>query len=309
MSCFDLRSNLIERRNVEVTPDLAKHYLKFNTYHAQRAIRPKHVDELAEKMSDGRFRFGEISFGLIDGQDVMMNGQHQCEAIIKSGETIPCVVEKYRCRCKLDLSDLFCQFEHLARSQSDINKARAGALSLKWPLNVVRLVITAASIEYSMSSSDNANKRKSFIPGSVGSLLTTKNPLTKERRAALLDLYLKEGEFVNRILTGATMSHGSRHLERGPIAYVMFLTWRKNQSESLTFWSRVRDGEYLTMNMPEMKLREFLMSVNSHATPYSYRIVKPHEYICRCISAWNAFRSGKKTSLAYSPTKDIPAVK
>jgi len=309
MSHFDLRANLIERRNVEVNEDMARHYLKFNTYHAQREVRPKHVEDLVEKMKDGRFRFGDIAFGKYENQDIMINGQHQCEAIVKSGVTVPCVVEKYRCGSKLDLADLFCQFEYLARSQNDFSKARAEALSLTWPIHVVRVVISAAAIEHTLIYSNKPEKRKDFAPEGPWGVRPSRAALTKEEKVALLEAYLKEGEFINQIMTGSEVKKISRHLERAPVVYVMFLTWRKSQKDALTFWTNVRDGEILTRDMPEMRLREFLMSVNSHATAYSFRVVKPHEYICRCILAWNAFREGKKTNLGYSPNKNIPAVK
>ena len=314
MSHFNLRENLIERRNVEVDPERAKHYLKFNTYEVQRTLRPGHVDELAEKMKDGRFRFGEIAFGVLNGADIMMNGQHQCNAIIQSGETVPCVFEKYRCSSKMDLADMFRQFENFGRSLDDFIKAKAGALNLKWPNRIANVVVAAAAVEYAMKNSRKAHKLKGHIRPATQTSMWAKNPLTKERRANLLEQYLKEGNFVYRVLTHIDDkilpgSPSVRHLVRAPVVYVMFLTVRKNEKEALTFWTNVRDGEVLTRDMPEMKLREFLKSVNSHVTTYSQRTVTNHEYICRCIIAWNSFRSKTPTRLAYNATKDIPSVR
>ena len=93
---LDLRKRLIDRQMIELDPDLAKHYLKFNVYETQRQLRPGHVDELAGKMRQGLFRFGEVAFGrvVLNGKrkkvDLMLNGQHVCEGVIQSGETVPC---------------------------------------------------------------------------------------------------------------------------------------------------------------------------------------------------------------------------
>lgn len=310
MSHFDLRANLIERRNVEVSPDWAAHYLTFNTYEHQRAVRPLHVDELAEKMKDGRFRFGEIAFGILGGKSFLVNGQHQCNAIIASNETVPCVLEKYRCSSVIDLADLFRQFEHMPRSVTDMVKAKAGGLGLKWPPHISNLVVSAAAIDYIAINSQKA--RKTFSAGA--SKHGGKAALSKEQRVALLEKYLKEGRFLYEIMCYVDgeiipSNKAARHLQRAPVAYVMFLTMRKNARQAETFWANVRDGENLTKDMPEMRLREFLMSVNSHVTAYSYRTVKQHEYIYKCVTAWNAFRKGVSTTLRYSPSKDIPVVK
>jgi len=314
MSHFDLRKNLIERRNIELDPDWAEHYLKYNTYEHQRPVREAHVNELADKMKDGRFRFGDIAFGLYNNKPVMVNGQHQSHAVIKSGETVPCVLEKYRCSSKMDLADLFRQFELLPRSLRDMVKAKAGGLGLIWPAYVANLVVAAATIEYGFQASRNPMQTKaSSMPG-ISSKHSGKYALTKEQRVELLEKYIKEGDFLYRLLCikdGETFSNKGayRHIQRAPVAYVMFLTMRKDERDAFCFWERVRDGEQLTREMPEMKLREFLMSVNSHATPYSYRTVKPHEYIYKCILAWNSYRASVPTKLSYSPARKLLAVK
>ena len=95
----DLRKNLIERRFIELDPELAKHYLTLNTFEAQRDPKPDHIKELSEKMEDGRFRFGEVAFAYYPNggqQDIMMNGQNICHAAMATGITIPCVLERFK---------------------------------------------------------------------------------------------------------------------------------------------------------------------------------------------------------------------
>jgi phage gp37-like protein len=313
MEKFDLRKNLIERRNADIDPSWAKHYLLYNTYKYQRKVRDGHVNELAEKMIDGRFRFGDLAFAVYKGQDIMMNGQHQSHAIIKSGQTIPCVIERYRCTNEIDLSDMFKQFENLPRSTNDYVDAEAGALNLNWPLYIPRLVIAAATIEYTINNSSISNQLKGNINPATSTTKQAKNPLFKENRVNFLRNYIKEGNFVNKIFThinGQTVidKKTTIHLRRAPVVYVMFLTFRKNEKDATVFWKNVRDGEVLTSDMPEWKLREFLKNVNSMTTHLSRRVVKDHEYICKCIAAWNAFRKQTTTRLAYSIDKEIPIV-
>jgi hypothetical protein len=308
MSHFDLRANLIERRTVEVDADLAKHYLGYNTYKYQRPTRQAHVEDIAEKIIDGRFRFGDIAFAVYNGQDIMMNGQHQCQAIISTGKTVPCILEKYKCGSEMDMADLFMQFENLPRSMADMVAAKAGALNLPWAKAIANVVVSAAGMEQSAMLSSNQQKLKAFKIQSSGSINNPrKSILTKEERVNLLERYIKEGIFLNKVCSGDQKT--SRHILKAPVAYVMFLTMRKNENDAYNFWMKVKTGENLTRNMPEMRLREFLLSVYSHASKFSFRTARPHEYIYRCVLAWNSFRTNTPTKLSYSPDRDIPAVK
>lgn len=105
-----------------------------------------------------------------------------------------------------------------------------------------------------------------------------------------------------------------RFLTRAPVCAVMLRTYAKNQSESIEFWGKVRDGENLTRKDPEFHLREFLLSIqmyNSHSVAAS-RKATPHEVLYRCVVAWNSRRQGGDRSgrggLKYFPNKPVPKV-
>lgn len=304
---LDLRKNLMERRMVELDPDLARHYLKFNTYKSQRSIRDVYVTHLADKMKKGLFRFGEVAFANMNGAgDLLINGQHVCSAVIESGISVPCMLEKFKISNDLELSQAFRQFELLQRGLNDMVKVEADALKLTWPNWISSLIVSAATIEV-------ANQKKLGAP----SKLTThrvKKYMTKEDKVELLGHYLKEGAFLFDLLTSnGTMSSGSHvpHLCRKAVALIIMQSWRINSNDAGTFWIRVRDGENLKKTMPEMKLREFLMQTRSKVRPSAYaaRSVSDHEYAYRCALAWNAFRTNKPTNLAYHPDNPIPKLK
>lgn len=303
--------------SVTLTPVLAQEYLnKYNNYPAQRVPRPVHVDELAAKMVDGRFHEGRICLATLDDGDSktthLLDGQHVCLACIKSGTTVQIRLYKPTCDEEIDLATLFKQFENQARSISDFNNAEAIALGVGWQNWIVNLIVGAAAFDrvptlrMSNSSGDAGGKKKAGV-----------TEFTKERKSQLLREYLREGMFVNKIMTSlpgngdVARSIHVRHLRKVPVVYAMIKTWAKNQKDAETFWMRVRDGEQLTKDMPEMKLREFLIQINSiHAgSQYSYRKATNHELIYRCVNAWNAFRTNQPTNLRYYFDKPIPSFK
>jgi hypothetical protein len=267
-----------------------------------------HVLDLSIKMTNGLFRFGEIGFAVMNGtKDILINGQHVCSAVVESGITVPCILERFNIKNDIELSEAFRQFEILPRSLSDMVKVEANALRLTWPLRISSLIVSAAAIEV------GSQKKLGTLasPGSVGgrkSFTKTSKYMSKDDKVKLLKLYLNEGAFLYSIVRNTKTD---KHLMRSSVALIMIQTWRKDHDDAYRFWTRVRDGENLTRDMPEMRLREFLIEtrVVIKQAAYMARHVKPHEYAYRCASAWNAFRTNRPTRLSYYPDKAIPSLK
>ena len=303
---IDLRKCLIERRKVELDPELAAHFLTFNTWGTQRPVREGHVQHLANKMNNGLFRYGNVAFAVRDdGKSFMINGQHVCNATIVSKETYPCELEKYKLNTDMDIAEAFRQFEILPRSLQDHIRDESMALKLTWPLRISSIIVSAAIME--------AGGQK-MLGCSGPSSKGTKKYMNKEDKVKLLGSHLKEGAFVADILTINGTKVGSdiaKHLKRAAVIYVMMGTWRKNVMDAGVFWTRVRDGENLRKTMAEMKLREFLLKTNMavRGSAFASRKVTPHEYAYRCALAWNSFRTNKNTNLAYHAGNNIPILK
>lgn len=298
----DLRKCLIERRMVEVDPGKAKHYLTFNTYDRQRIVRLTHVDDLANKMTEGKFRFGDVAFVSIKGdREVLVNGQHVCSAIVQSDLTMPCIVEKFKAKDELEASEIYRQFEILPRSLKDMVSVEALALDLNWPIFVASTVVGAAVLDKSLTKKGTV----SHGPG-VG-VERDSARLTKENKVDLLKEYLDEGEFVCDILTGVSKKESS-HIGRVAVVYAMFETWKIDKVDANIFWTNVRDGEHLDKSSPEMKFRNFLLlaGFESLRSKYQKRRISNNEYVYRAILAWNSFRTGKSTNLAYRTGKPLP---
>jgi len=299
---MNLMERIIEDKRVAVDPDLSGHYLKFNTYKVQRKVRGLHVAELAEKMKSGLFHVGRIIFAriMINGKpvDIIMDGQHVCYAVIDSGVTVACNLLRFAVKSKSELSELFRQCEQLPRSIEDMVKAEADALDIPWPQWIASLTVKAATV-------DRYGSLRINPPGSPGKVTATRRSLsniTKDQRVRLLQEYLKEGNFLDTVLIGG--KRACLHLNRQAVALIMIRTFRVDKNDAKDFWGHVRDGEFLSRDMPEMKLREFLTRIDSGVHHPSN-----HEYAYRCSLAWNACREKRKTSLAYRKNSLIPKLK
>jgi hypothetical protein len=285
---------LVSREIIEVDVEKAKKYLEYNSFKSQRKLNKDHVNDLAKKMKNNLFTTAEIALATKNTQDdvVLANGQHVCSAIVLSGKPQYCTVSVYKVFTELGLSELFRQFDgHKKRNIQDMVRVEKDSLSLSWNNKLATILVTAASIE-KLSLPNFESYSKNFSP---------------DDKTKLLRDYLEEGNFIKRIVYDESDSI-PRHLQKGPIYYVMFNTWRIAPKDAHSFWTRVRDGENLTKKMPEFILREFLLKASSFSSrkEKQYRRATNHEIVFKCRVAWNNFREGKQTAIKYFPDKNPP---
>lgn len=74
---------------VEVSPELAKEWLRSNTFN--RKVSPSTVSKYARDMSSGDWRLNHQGIAF-DDQGVLVDGQHRLHAVIKSGSTVKMMV-------------------------------------------------------------------------------------------------------------------------------------------------------------------------------------------------------------------------
>jgi len=286
---------------IKLSPRAAERFLTLNIYPHQRPLRPNWVSDLANFAREGTFLTGhiaiaEIWFDMETGASldaaisIMVNGQHQCNAIITANKTVDANLEKFVCNNPEDLSLLYRQFDNnKGRSLQNIVKFEAGAIGLKWPVKAASLLVTAAAHKEGLERAH------------------------KNRKVEVLADYLKQGEFLNRLLFvkhEGTNLKDYAHMMRSPVVLAMLYTWEKSQADSEKFWTQVRDGIDLKRDMPSKKVMKFLERYtyahgNGARGPHA-RMVNLKEMTSKCITGWNAFRKGVPTDLKYYPDKPIP---
>lgn len=282
---------LIEKPSLQtINAKRAKELLELNTMECQRNLKLSHVEMLKRKMSEKLFRVGSIAIAKNgkSNSEIIVNGQHTLTACAEGGFTIQAFFERYKYHTAEDLSLLYQQFDpsSAGRRLGDLVKVEAHALGLHWPERICSLVVSGAVL----------------ITG-AGSKLAA------DQKAGLLQQYIREGEFINEIMGGGD----SLHMQRQGVAASMIRTWQKNKSGANEFWTKVRDGELIRKNDPESHLRTFLLthrpSLGNQGTSPNRILVHHHEYMYRCITAWNAYRRGVQLNVfKYLKDYPIPAV-
>lgn len=273
---------------ITVNKTQAEDFLKLNTFEAQRRISPLYVKKLEKEMGDGTFLIGEIATAIehYDGnKKVLVNGQHQCQAVVNTGKVIKVVYEVYDVDNPLDLSLLFRKFDNnFLRTLGQKSLVEARALEVDWSPKIVSLV--TSGIRYKTTGGT----------GKTGADIAIDE----------LRNHLKVGDFINRLFVGSDPQ--PRHLMRGPIIHAIMLTYEKSQTDSTIFWRQVRDGEGLNKSDPAKVLRDFLLttSVGFGRGMQDVKLVSIHEMTSKAITAWNALRKNTKTDLKYYSTKPTP---
>jgi len=284
------------KKTMKITPRDAERILQMKFFGAQRPLRPRWVSTLANIIREDLFLNGEIGTAILkyDGNtEVLINGQHQCHAVIVANKAIEVEYTTYECDTPDDTSTLYAQFDnHSPRSLANVVKAHAFTMNLDWPNKCCSLLVGAAAVKENIETAP------------------------KYQKSELLDTYLKQGQFIHDLLfvsmNGANIHKDSAHLRRLPTVYAMLHTWEKSQSESAIFWKQVRDGEGLSRTMPAFKLRNYLMTTNYHRGRGTQGVPGKtatfHEMVSKSIVAWNAFRKHTTTDLKYYRDKPIPRV-
>jgi len=275
--------SLKSRDIITITPGTAEELRKLEVLEYQRPLRTRHVRFLAEKMRKGEFRTGNIAVAIkSDGSDgqILMNGQHQIEAVIQSGIPIEVFQEVFLCKTEDDLSKLFRQFDNTPiRSIADMTRVELGILQVDWTPQVASLLVGAL---FFLSGKDANTPR--------------------EKKVEALREDVPVGNFIQYVSTGA---NNCAILKRAPVVAAMISSWKKNKEDARKFWISVRDGEKLDKEMPAYVLRNFLINCNMKYGSI-YRRPTAKEIYSRCAHAWNAYRQGRTTKLAYHSSAPLP---
>jgi len=277
------------RKIIKMDEYLAAEYAEHNTYEGQRSTDDAWTKYLVGAIDRGEFLTGSVAMARLKYQEcrlVMVNGQHQCKAVIMTGIPIDVVYEEWECDEPAELSDLFSRYDnHKARSLSHILNPEAAALGITWKRAIVRLVVSAAALSDDM----------------------TVQHIHKTEKKKFLGRNINEGAFVNHLLKDGV---SCQHMMRAPVVRAMFDTWKKDKAAALLFWKMVRDGENLNMANPAMVLRNYLLTTGLTKTrTIKSSIATTREMYVKCIHGWNAHRTGGKTALKYIAGAPIPKIK
>ena len=286
---------IVKKQLKKIDRKEAERLLQFNTFQGQRPLNIAKVEEYKQKLTDGRFHTGSVA--VVNGGfgTRLLDGQKQLTACIESGASFEALFQEFTLNGEtrtheLECASLYAQFAG-GQTRTPAQIAWMYGCQMGWAAWQRKLVTNATSALASIVS---------------GEFNRDVSKLTADQRAELLPeneavcVWLYEMDVANTI-----------HLCRVPVIAAMILTWRKSQKAAGEFWAAVRDGEHLTKADQRYRLREFLLhaAIRQHSGTTITAVVSRTAMHAKCIHAWNAWRSGKPTSLKYHADSAMPRPK
>jgi hypothetical protein len=248
---------------VEITPDLAREWLGFNTHN--RNVRPRVVLAYAADMSAGNWQWnGESIKFASDG--TLLDGQHRLAAIAEAGKTIPMLVVRGLKNDAQETVD-----GGAKRKFSDVLKLRGEPSP-----------ITLASITRRVTTWDGGNR---WVDGGTGKYAPTNAQMlqTLDKYPWLRDIALP----ANKVASNCGL----------PASIVGFGWWifslQKDSGTDVDFFmNRLADGQGLVKGDPVYELRR------AAADSRNVRGQRSERYLTAIlIKAWNAYREGSRIAL------------
>ncbi len=98
--------NRILSEKIKLTPAKAQRFLTLNTFKDQRSLRKNWVSDLANFIREDLFTSGQIGTAVFKNgssdEEYLINGQHQCNAVIMANKSVTVLFEKYDCGTKME---------------------------------------------------------------------------------------------------------------------------------------------------------------------------------------------------------------
>lgn len=139
--------NNINTNFIKITPELAKEYIGL-IYEHQRPVNQSHVDYLADAMQKKLFDpTSNIAFAVLNGNKVLIDGQHTLRAIMKSGMPQRLMVSDYFVGQENDIARLYSHF-NIGKTRTLYDSIRAYGVSERLGLKSTKINQVAAAIRY-----------------------------------------------------------------------------------------------------------------------------------------------------------------
>ena len=253
-----------------LTPDVAEMLRTTCLFERQRPVSERNVERLAHEMVNGTFVRGTPIFVAVFPNNMMrmLNGNHTCEAVRKTGIAIPVVI------IYLKVPDL--EAASAIYSVLDIQKARTWSDALK---------ARGTFADFPMAKP---------VLSAIGFIMTEfrYDPLntaikSRDSRFAELTKYRPAAEMLAEATANAPGAN-TKKLRLVPVLAVALLSTRYQPSMAKEFWSGLVYDDGLPANDPRKALLRYLNNLTNPGTAQ-------WEDMARAAAlAWNAGFEGRK---------------
>lgn len=258
-----------------VTPKEAEQFIAINNFPGQRRYDPLRGRGYADNMESGNHRRIEIAVAKVKetGIDYLMNGQHNCHAVVIHGKPHPAVISYFTCDTMEDAWRLFATFDvHAGRTEQQFMLSRRGMFSdERLHALPMRLLTACGSALYSLGAGTDPQ-------------FSAPKSRAKTAKADQVE------QFAEDVLFVAPYSE-QRHMMAVGAVTAIIATRRKNEKAAREFWDKVATGEMLSLSDPRRKLRDALLE-SRFLNEVSGGSGRQRAVYCGCIAWWNSWRGG-----------------
>ena len=293
---------------INLTEQMADHYLGINRYENQRVRKERRQEELKRKAKDGRFHGGEIAVAKLsfpysykddNGEtksvlELLMNGQHQCHLVKELGKPQLTTLKEFTVDKPEQLPVLFSQFDQPGGIRSPGQIAQAYSASL--PCWQQRAITTCAGAVGWIA--------QGRFDGGIA--VATKHNMTVDERIEkmLTDEFLPHAEWAYKLVWSDNGQHEYAHMTRQPVLASMIRSHKLNSDKAQEFWYAVKTGINLAVNSPQLALRNWLTTVSIGNTSgesgeKKKKKVSSLEVSSGCDKAFESFLNGQTFTKLY----------
>lgn len=259
--------NFIQPEWVEITPDLAREWLKTLNTHNRR-LNANHVESLARDMRAGHWEpnANAIAFGIDEeGREVLLDGQHRLAAISRAGVPVWMLVQR--------------GLPPSSQAAMDIGRHRTFS--------------DALTLADEKNSSTLAAVLRRITLWEVGAYKTTTAGL-KPTRAEMADT-LEKYPGLRKDADWARTRASTMMLAPTVATFVRWLLRETNEEQGVWFTDRMYDlSELPSGHIIQVLHRRIIREREMH-------VYGPDEYVALCIKAWNYMRRGEDVGKIQMP--------
>lgn len=248
-------------RIVQLTPQFANELINRNP--RNRTVSPKNLADLARAITRGEWELnGEAIKMAVDGY--MLDGQHRCHAVIKTGVTITTFL-----------------IEGLpASTQDTMDQGKPRSLGNFLTMRGIKNATRVAACTTRVYAMQQFGLRTAFRGG------TASSSTVRERLA-----WFDNNPWIEDVAAEARAIQSIAHYPGAAIVASLIVAFSAiDQEDSDYFWDRVRDGVGLPANHPVLVLRASLKRLADDTKGER----KEYYIAAITIKAWNAYREGRE---------------
>ena len=272
---------------LHVTPLMAQAFLSF-AFEGQRDTSPVQVAMYANDMATGKWRAGDglIIIGVRPSRNCLIAGKHRLSAVVKSGVTVPFLVEW---RDYETDEDMYQDYASTNRGKKLTQGQALVSLSTQEVLGVSKQIVDTSAAAMKIIASGFEGRRNDMIssgqplqnPSTMHEVLVSwKNPIYAYSSAIA---HAERGQY--------------RWFLRSPVAAICITTFRFCPDAAEPFWREVAANNGLVRGTPQHALRSFL---STNAAPNGGDSIR--NYLQKIARFWCLHRQGKAASYA-KPTE------